>query len=221
MREGSSLQNENKLQNGIVCVVAQEKEDLERSKARKLVSAKPGGPGVETSISCLGMGINGKSCRACPDPGPSWGPLGAGDTFCSACRLPTYTVNKLGDSRLRTRASHTFRLCPSNLIICLHVSNKSWLSTQERIWECSLVRSTRTQALYCYTSHNPTLCSGCSGRLGVKHYRLGIFFTIFLQRESCTWVSTPQRLFLRYCRARQQHQHTQRHLALGGCFLYL
>lgn len=81
MREGSSLQNENKLQNGIVCVVALEKEDLERSKARKLVSAKPGGPGAGTSISRLGVGINGKSCRACPDPGPSWGPLGAGDTL--------------------------------------------------------------------------------------------------------------------------------------------
>lgn len=84
MREGSSLQNENKLQNGIVYVVALEKEGLERSKARKLVSTKPGGPGTGKTISRLGARINGKSCRACPDPDPSWGPLGTGDTPCSA-----------------------------------------------------------------------------------------------------------------------------------------
>lgn len=37
---------------------------------------------------------------------------------CCACRLPTYTINKLVDSKLRTMASHAFHLCPSNLIIC-------------------------------------------------------------------------------------------------------
>ena len=104
MREGSSLQNENKLQNGIMCVVALEKEDLKRSKARKLVSTKPGGPGTGTSISCLGVGINGKNCRACPDPDLSWGPLGAGDTPCRAvpagCPLTPLTNLETQNSEL-------------------------------------------------------------------------------------------------------------------------